>query len=253
MSENNKGYNGINAHERDAFISFEPVEHRYTVRGKSGNVVCESVTQLVDGCFAQFDADYHAARKATPTCTAEMLKAMWAKKGEEARQLGTLLHDRIERHFLGLPPDGAALEERGFRHFLDFAASRTIHPYRSEWAIYSERYRLAGTLDFLAFDGHKFEIYDWKRSTKVVDGAGRPLMDNYGKFARQPISHIPDTVFNHYSLQLSFYRYILRMEYGINVAACHLGIFHPQLERYHVVDTPYLEKEVEALLKERSL
>jgi len=252
MSTNSDiGYNRQNACARDAYISFEPVEHRYIVHGAAGDIECESVTQLVSGCFAKFDADYHAARKATPTCTAEMLKEIWAKKGEEARQLGSLLHERIERYFLGFQPEAEAMNERGFRHFLDFATSHTILPYRSEWPVYSERYRLAGTLDFLAFDGQRFEIYDWKRSTKVVDNSGRPLQDNYGKYARNPIGHIKDTVFNHYSLQLSLYRYILKTEYGIDVAACHLGIFHPQLDRYHLIDTPYMLNEVEALLKER--
>ncbi len=245
------GYNLRNACERDKYITFDPDAHSYTVRGAGGDVECLSVTQLVGGCFEQFDADHHAARLATPECPAEVLKARWAKKGEEARIQGTLLHERIERHFLGLPADSEALAERAFRQFLDFAASRTIEPYRSEWAVYSEKYRLAGTIDFLAFDGKKYEIYDWKRSTKVVGADGRPLETNYGRYGRKPIDNVPDTVFYHYSLQLSLYRYLLKAEYGIEVSACHLGIFHPLNNQYFVVDTPYLRHEVEALLNER--
>lgn len=245
------GYNLRNSHERDKDLTFDPEAHSYTVHGAGGDVECLSVTQLVTDCFEQFDADRHAARLATPGCTAEMLKARWAAKGEEARREGTLLHDRIERYFLGLPPDEDALAERAFRYFLDFAASRTIVPYRSEWAVYSCKYRLAGTIDFLAFDGQRFEIYDWKRSTKVVGADGMPLCNNYGRYGRKPVSNVPDTVFNHYSLQLSLYRYLLKEEYGIEVAACHLGVFHPLNLRHYVVDTPYMHDEVEALLKER--
>ena len=55
----------------------------------------------------------------------------------------------------------------------------------------------------------KFEIYDWKHSTKVVGENGMPIPDKYGKRAFAPISHVADTTFNHYALQLSIYRYIL--------------------------------------------
>lgn len=239
-------YNARHAHERDCRVVFEPEGHSYIV---DGEVVCESVTQVVAGHFGQFDADYWAARKATPDCTAQMLKAQWAAKGEEARRLGTLLHHHIEEYYLG--HEAAADCEREYGFFLDFAAEHPLTPYRSEWTIFSRRYRLAGTLDFLAFDGGRFEIYDWKRSTKVCDGFSRPLLSHYGRYASAPITHVPDTTYHHYALQLSFYRYILATEYGIDVSACHLGVFHPDMNGYHLVDVPYLKDEVVAILNTR--
>lgn len=241
-------YNEANSHPRDSRIVFEPVEHRYIV---DGTIDCESVTTVVSNCFSKFDADYWAARKATPTCTAEMLKAQWEAKAAQARDLGTQLHERIERHYLGYEPDAEAINERAFNHFLRFAAVNELHPYRTEWPIFSAPYHLAGTLDFLGFDGGKFEIYDWKRSTKVVDAFGRPNTANFGKFGLAPVSNLPDTSYYHYALQLSMYRYILALEYGIEVAACHLGVFHPELNDYHVVDVPYLLDEVKAILSLR--
>ena len=241
-------YNKRHAHHRDSRIVFEPGEHKYIVDGEG---VCDSVTQVVTSFFAQFDADYWAARKATPDCPAEKLKAMWAAKGEEARDLGTLLHHRIEEYYLGHEPDCEAANERGYMHFMAFAADHSLTPYRSEWPIFSRRYRIAGTLDFLAHDGEKFEIYDWKRSTKVCDAFSRPLLTNYGKYAFAPISHVPDTTYHHYALQLSFYRYMLATEYDIEVLACHLGVFHPDMASYHLVDVPYLRDEVITILNSR--
>lgn len=136
-------------------------------------------------------------------------------------------------------------------HFMAFAADHSLTPYRSEWPIFSRRYRIAGTLDFLAHDGEKFEIYDWKRSTKVCDAFSRPLLTNYGKYAFAPIRHIPDTTYHHYALQLSFYRYMLATEYDIEVSACHLGVFHPDMASYHLVDVPYLRDEVITILNSR--
>lgn len=241
-------YNALNSHERDKRVAFEPDGHKYIV---DNDLTCDSVTQVVSGLFEQFDADYWAARKATPTCPAEKIKAIWAKKGEEARDLGTLLHHRIEEYYLGNKPDAEAMNDRGFRHFLDFASLHELRPYRSEWTIFSRRYRIAGTLDFLAFDGNKYEIFDWKRSTKVCDAFSRPLQNSFGKHALSPISHVPDTIYHHYALQLSFYRYLLATEYGIEVDSCHLGVFHPDMSSYHLVDVPYLEAEVISVLNSR--
>lgn len=241
-------YNTLNSHERDSRVVFEPDGHKYIV---DGCVECDSVTQIVSGLFEQFDADYWAARKATPTCPAEKIKAMWAKKGEEARDLGTLLHHRIEEYYLGHKPDARALTDRDYQHFLAFAADHQLTPYRTEWTIFSRRYHIAGTLDFLAFDGKKYEIFDWKRSSKVCDAFSRPLQNSYSKHALPPIGHIPDTVYHHYVLQLSFYRYLLATEYGIEVEACHLGVFHPDMASYHLVDVPFLPDEVETVLNSR--
>ncbi len=246
-------YNSLNAHPRDKYIKFTLSTHSYEVcMPDTEPVCCDSVTQVVEQCFKQFDADYWAQRKATPTCTAQMLKDMWAAKGEEARRLGTELHDRIERHYLGEEPTPEALADRGFRHFLDFDSRYRLKPFRSEWRIFSEKYRIAGTLDFLAFDGEKFVIYDWKRSLKVVDKNGKPITANpYGSRAFAPVEHLDDTTFNHYALQVSLYRYILKEEYNIDVHNCYLGVFHPELDNYALVALPYLEEEVKAILRRR--
>ena len=241
-------YNITNRHARDSRIVFEPDSHRYII---DGALECDSVTTVVGDCFEKFDADYWARRKATPECTAEQLKAQWEEKGRIARDEGTLMHERIERHYLGYEPDNKALSDAAFRQFMRFADRHKLRPYRSEWPVFMESCRLAGTLDFLAYDGTKFEIYDWKRSTKVVDAFGRPRVNSYGRHGLSPLAAVPDTVYHHYALQQSLYRYILAAEYGIEVAACHLGIFHPENSDYHVVEVPYLLEEIKALIASR--
>ena len=124
--------------------------------------------------------------------------------------------------------------------------------YRTEWAIFDEESRVAGTLDFLDYQNGKFSIYDWKRSNKVVDRNGTPEKANrWGDHAYAPIAHIVDTTFWHYALQVSIYRYILEKNYGIQVSDNHLAVFHPDYDRPHVVDTPYLKDEVISVLNKR--
>ncbi|MDE6135800.1 MAG: PD-(D/E)XK nuclease family protein, partial [Muribaculaceae bacterium] len=245
-------YNIRNAHPRDCRIDFEPEAHEYRVTCHDGSViVCDSVTTVIGDLFEKFDADYWAARKATPDCPAEELKRRWAAKGEEARHLGTQLHDRIERHYLGQEPSPEALADKAFRFFLDFDRIYSLKPYRSEWRIFSEKYRIAGTLDFLACADGGFVIYDWKRSSKIVDRNGALSLNSYGKHAAWPVETVPDTVYYHYALQVSLYRYILETEYGIEPREAFLGTFHPDYDRFHVVAMPYLRNEVAAILNSR--
>lgn len=241
--------NQRHAHPRDAALLFDEASHTYTVDG----IIYDSVTTMVDECFEQFDADYWATRKATPGHTKEMILQEWAAKGEAARSLGTLMHERIESYYLGNPVEPAWMLDPTFRLFAAFATDIRLCPFRTEWRIYHEQSRLAGTLDFLAVRPDRtFEIWDWKRSSKVVDSLGKPIWNNpYGKCAYEPLGHLPDTTCCHYALQVSVYRYILSEKYGIETSAARLGVFHPDCGRYHVVDLPYLRDEVEALMAAR--
>lgn len=246
-------YNRRNAHRRDRCIEFDAASHTYTAICPDGlRLPCDSVTTVVEGLFDKFDAEYWAARKATPKHPAEVIIKEWEAKGKEARDLGTLMHDRIERHYLSELIENEAFEDPAFRNFLTFSKRIQLTPYRSEWRIFSEKYRIAGTLDFLAFDGRNFEIYDWKRSNKIVDKSGKPITENrFGRHAHDPISDVPDTTFQHYALQLSLYRYILETEYNIQPVACHLGNFHPDYSEPYVVDVPYLRTQVVRILNSR--
>lgn len=246
-------YNVQNAHPRDTRIEFDSPSHTYTVTTEDGSrIECESVTTVVERLFAQFDADYWAERKATPERPASVIKAEWARKGEIARELGTQMHDLIERYYLGHQPSEEALKDVAFRYFLDFSRCVPLVPYRTEWRIFSEKYRIAGTLDFLGFKDEVFEIYDWKRSCKLVDRQGHVMRDDpYGKHGKFPIEHIPDTVFYHYAIQVSLYRFILEEEYGIHAVAGNLGTFHPENPCHYVIKLPYLRDEAEAILHSR--
>jgi len=237
-------YNERNRHDRDALIHFESESHTYTFQGQ----VFKSVTTVVEECFEQFDADYWAARKAPGMgLTPEALKELWDRRGEEARTLGTMMHEKIERYYLGLPN----ASDETYQLFTQFTHYYQLSPYRTEWAIFDEDSRVAGTLDFLNCQDGVFTIYDWKRSNKlVVDG--QPACESpWGKRAFAPIAHIPDTTYWHYALQVSMYRYILEKNYDIRASASRLAVFHPDNRRPYVLEVPYLRNEVIAVLNSR--
>lgn len=237
-------YNELHKHERDDLLCFDELEHLYTCNGKQ----LESVTTVVENCFNKFDADYWAERKASQLgITPEEIKAEWEAKAQQARDLGTMMHDKIEKYYLGIESES----DETFDMFLQFAAEHKLNPYRTEWRIYYEEYDLAGTLDFLEYSDGKFTIYDWKRSTKLVCNGVIEKESRFRQFALPPIGHISDSTFYHYALQVSFYRYILEKKYGIVVSAGRLAVFHPDNGRYYLIDIPYLRNEVEAILATR--
>ena len=239
-------YNDRHKHERDDLLHFDEAEHKYTCNGKQ----LESVTTVVENCFKKFDADYWAERKASQLgITPEELKAEWEAKAQQARDLGTMMHDKIEKYYLGIESES----DETFDLFLQFAAEHKLNPYRTEWRIYYEEYGIAGTLDFLEYSDGKFTIYDWKRSTKLVYNGVVEKESRFGQNALAPIGNISDSTYNHYALQVSFYRYILEKKYGIEVSAGRLAVFHPDNGCYHLIDIPYLRDEVEKILATRKV
>ena len=90
-------YNSRNAHHRDCLLNFDEINHKYTIDGKD----LISVTTLIENCFEKFDADYWAAKKAPKMgITADELKARWEANAQQARDLGTAMHDKIEKYYM---------------------------------------------------------------------------------------------------------------------------------------------------------
>ncbi|MCM1137460.1 MAG: PD-(D/E)XK nuclease-like domain-containing protein [Muribaculum sp.] len=238
-------YNELNSHPRDGHLEFDPKSHTYHL----GAQQLKSVTTLVEECFPQFDAIYWAHRKAPQEgVSPEELMARWERDAQRARDLGTIMHDKIEHYYLG---DDVGDDTDAYRLFRCFASNNRLYPYRTEWRIYYEEYGVAGTLDFLerTLDG-TFNIWDWKRSRKLINRNGMiETISPFRKTAHHPISHIPDCSYYHYALQVSVYRYILEQKYGITINKMRLGVFHPSYSGYYIVDLPYLRNEVVEILE----
>ncbi len=239
--------NELNQHPRDPYLHFDAATHTYRLADRE----LISVTTLVDGCFPQFDAIYWATRKAAAEgVDPQVILDRWEREAERARNLGTAMHEKIERYYLG---HDCGDDTDAFRLFRLFAANNRLYPFRTEWRIYDEDSGVAGTLDFLErTPAGTFNIYDWKRSRKLVASDGRILMQSpYGKRGLHPLTHLHDTSYWHYAMQLSVYRNILERKYGIRVTGMKLGVFHPTCPTPWIVDVPYLHDEVERVLASR--
>ena len=115
--------------------------------------------------------------------------------------------------------------------------------------VWDKEYRIAGSIDmtFVNEDG-SIDIYDWKRSKEIVKVSG------YNKWMNLDcLSHLPDTNFWHYSLQLNIYKAIIEQKYNKTVIGLYLVCLHPNNKNgsYQRIQCADLSAEVAQLFAER--
>ena len=221
----------LNGHPRDSLLQFYPEPHIYTVNGEGGYT---SVTTWNHSHFKEFDADkIRAGMMQSPKwpsskyygLSAEEIKDGWEKNRNEAATLGTKLHYDIECFYNDyLPENFDWNQSRELSYFNKFLRDwGHLEPHRTEWMVFDEELKLAGSVDmtFKNPDG-SLQIYDWKRSKQCLK------VSRFGECSTtECISHLPDTNFWHYSLQLNTYRYILEKNYGQSITDMYLVFLHP--------------------------
>ena len=241
-----------NAHPRDAAIRFEADGHRYFIAHDPASTYT-SVTTWNHSHFASFDADA-IARKVTQNPrspywnrSVDDVKAEWEANRDQAAQAGTALHAAIEDFYNGLPVDPvveASIEYHYFQNFVQSWPTEQAVPYRTEWMIYDDELKLAGSIDmvFQQPDGALW-IYDWKRCKELRK------TPTFGQWATTDcIGHLPDTNFWHYALQLNTYKALLEKNYGAKVVKLALVVLHPDQKQFQVTAVPNLTEEVAMLL-----
>lgn len=254
----------LHPHPRDAHITFDEGPHIYTVDGDSGFT---SVTTLNKAYFEGFEEDKTIERMARGMpwikdeetgeerfprdtkyyrMTRKEIKDEWERVRVEASTAGTAMHKALEDHYNG---DDIELETPEWQYCKAFFEDyKHMKPYRTEWMIWDKDLRIAGSIDMIFQDQRDGShwVCDWKRS-KDLNKENR-----YNKFSHIPcISHVADTSYGHYSLQLNTYKAILEKHYGITIKGMFLVVFHPNNNSYEKHDVPDMSKEIQDLFEMR--
>jgi len=226
-----------NMHPRDKNIKFEEEGHKYTISDNFGvgDSSYTSVTTWLHTHFPHFDADLIIERMMSNKSwkpghkywglTASGIKDLWNLKRDDAAGAGTRLHYEIEcfmnskvlvfdythiellqQHNILIKYDKRYLDFGiEWSYFMNFVQDNPqLKPYRTEWTVYHEDLRLAGSIDMVYEnpDG-SLSIYDWKRSADINK------VNSWNKTAlTKCISWMPDSNFWHYALQLNTYKMI---------------------------------------------
>ena len=93
-----------------------------------------------------------------------------------------------------------------------------------------------------------FTIYDWKRSGKVVNPQGQPIVEAFGGKTGINGINLPDTAFYHYCMQQNLYRYMLEKNYGIHVRAMNLVVLCPDYPTYFVAQVPKMDEVIDQII-----
>ena len=194
-------------------IFLEKENHIYQLNDDP-NFKFTSVTNFAGNFFEKFDS-HGIATKLTAThpkykhLTVDELLEQWKKKSE----YGTLVHEEIEFYIKNQlePKDDRSI--RAVKWFNGYKMQSNYELY-SEKIIYSKELQLAGTIDLLMYDKNSdtYIIIDWKTSSKIDTSAYRHKTGNH-----EITRNLEDCNFNHYSLQLSLYRYILENYYNLKI------------------------------------
>jgi ATP-dependent exoDNAse (exonuclease V) beta subunit len=268
-----------NNHLRDDNIQFFEEGHKYFIKSDPGSQYT-SVTTWNHSHFPHFDAndvinnmmkgknwkEGHKYWGMTP----EEIKAQWNANGAAVSGAGTDMHFEIECFMNDkriqclythkelyqiyncdfIKKNKHESKSLEWQYFIEFIKDTPdLKPYRTEWTVYHEDLKLAGSIDMVYEnpDG-TLSIYDWKRAKDIT------RVNNFNKYATtECICHMPDSNFWHYALQLNTYKAILEQKYDKKITDLYLVRLHPDNEEktYELIKLPDLSKDINELFQQR--
>jgi len=207
-----------------------------------------SVTEFIYQFFRKFDQQ-KIAKKLTSEhpkyidMTIDQLIEQWSKGAKR----GTIVHNELELFINeGVEPKHE-LATTG-REWIKDKQKNPDNIFHSEVIVYSKKLAIAGTIDLLIHNkkSDTYHLIDWKTNKRIDE-------QSFGgkKGILKSTEHLDDCNFNHYSLQLSFYRYILENHYGLKVDKQLL--FHLKRNNYKIYDINYHKEDLVDMLEEKEL
>ena len=242
-----------NGNQRDERIRFVEDSHTYFIDGSSKGYI--SSTTLVHTLFDKFDADKiikkmrasrNWSRSPYKHMTDEEIKKKWKSSGDYAAECGTKMHLQIENYYNDVEHDKDSDEFRMFEEFVKDHSE--LEAYRPEWIVFDEVSKVSGSIDMVytrknSKGDTEYIIADWKRSKEIK-------MENRYQSGIDEFTHqLEDCNYNHYSIQLGIYKYILEKNYGIKIAESFIVVLHPNQKEYMKVRTENMDKVVKNIMR----
>ena len=242
-----------NEHTRDKSISFQEQGHIYNVEGDTSYT---STTTWMKTFFDEFESDKVIDKMMKSNNwinnkyygkTKKQIKNEWSEQGKIASSLGTKLHQDIENYYNDITIDNDTIEYNYFKNFTK--THSCLEPFRTEWCVWDKELKLCGSIDMVFKDREgNLLIYDWKRCKEIKKDC------NWNKKSKHKIiSHILDTNFWHYALQLNIYKAIIEKNYNFIVSDLYIVCLHPNNSNkdYQKIRIPNLQKEIKELFDDR--
>lgn len=188
-------------------LEFEPERHLYKVENKT----LPSVSSLIKKHVEPFDEMYWATKVANKRkCPVSEVLKEWEDKRNKSTSNGTSVHLFAEKWWEDKTKIPTSPQEEGLEKFLKYITEEKGYVLVcAEIQMYSKKYNYAGTCDLLVYDtiNNKVVLLDYKTNFEL---------DKQYNYLLEPFNYLPDTQFNKYQLQLSYYQIMLE-EAGIKV------------------------------------
>jgi len=206
-----------------------------------------SVSSILSKIKPKFDLEEKAIECALKKkVSLESVLNQWDQKKKIGLDYGTDIHENVEAFFL----HGKILNERYKSVIEDIYWKVYKNDGYNELICFDKEKKICGTSDYVHFDGDTFNISDFKTNVKFN------FENQYDKkFLLDPVSHLPNSEYFIYALQLSFYAYMLEKITNLRCGFLKIFWLKRQIDTKNIFKAkwltytvPYLKEEVEEIL-----
>lgn len=252
--------------ELEKFNDFKFFEngHYYEYKGKKVGI---SVTRLIEEYGNEFDRDGIAQKVATrDNKTIDEVLNEWEYKNQFACAKGSTCHEYAQTLW--------SEEEYWFDNFdysveyfnatqliirqaIEFKKDyQEIYEHiKDEQVVGSAEYDIASAVDHLFYNKltGEVDLIDYKTNS-ILKGYNDEIKNRrYTKKMKIPLHKIDDDAIHHYYIQLSIYKYLIEKYTNIKIANLVIVYMSENIEKYEIINVPYLKDEVERILELRKV
>jgi ATP-dependent exoDNAse (exonuclease V) beta subunit len=202
-------------------IFFNAKDHSYKSLTTEPEIAWYSVTTVVSSLKKPFDAKKTAQKVSKNTKSKwhgiepKIIEEIWANEAKRAVDLGTWYHNQREADLCSL----ASIEREGtvvpifaplpLKDGIKYAPSQKLEPgVYPEHMVYLKSAGICGQSDLVEVVNGRVNIIDYKTNKEIKMESFKDW-EGISEKMLHPISNLDDCNFNHYSLQLSIYMYMI--------------------------------------------
>jgi hypothetical protein len=202
-------------------IFFNAKDHSYKSINAEQDIVWYSVTTVVSSLKKPFDAK-KTAEKVSKSLKSKwsgvdpiIIQEIWGNESKRATDLGTWYHNQreddicslasIEREGITVPIFKPVPLKNGIKHAPSQKLESGVYP---EHMVYLKSAGICGQSDLVEVVNGRVNIIDYK-TNKEIKMESFKNWEGISEKMLHPVSHLEDSNFNHYALQLSIYMYII--------------------------------------------
>jgi len=206
-------------------IKFDDVPHTYT-NTRTNHIYKTSASAIIENFVEPFDSKYWSEYKAKQRgVTADVILAEWKDISDEACRKGSDFHYMCECYYMGIPwkNEGQVCDKlvNMFNEYVKKIEGKLIH-VQSEVVMADDELDIAGMCDQLYWSTHRngLVLFDWKTNKKLE------LKSSYNNKMKGIFSYLDDCNYNHYSIQLAIYKFLIEKNTNLKILDNYIGWFN---------------------------